>query len=763
MSKTIEDIGLIAGGIALMVATYGAGSAAISIFGLSIPETSLFAVGMAAGLSGTFGLLQSILNPNDTSVPGSQQNDQDSAAYRRVIYGYMEVSGVKTFDEAPAGNQPFQNEGPRYNCRHQVYTVSGTPIISFQRNGVYHVVIDGITTALKADPGGSAYWIPADELNPWSGNSSNSGAHIGFEFSLGDEPAGTQPFPELASACADWGPTCTQTGRAKVHVVMIYDDYADGTQTAEGTPLTTFQPIYVYGAVPTFRFQVTGVPIIDTRNPGTPAPTTMDAQAASAVQGNEENGEFPCGATVTTTGGSMYMTGAGFFPDTPPSFEINDYAFPDWVDPSLVTAIYAVGSAEISQAGAPASATILANGNSDWGSPGEPGPVPGGTWFNTPDPGTYALNLLLSPTLEYPDPATFPLSSVELSCAMNESVSALATVTVSDFYLMFEYSGVIPTVPGTGVAANPSNPALIIYDYLTNTEYGMAADPTTIDIDSINAAANLCEETVVVAVASNNGTVSEYLYSCNGVFDQSSARGDVLKGLVASCAGTLLPPGDLWHLFGGAYNPPTANLTDADLRDVIKMDFRISRRDICNGVKGTFMPSFLPTDSTEQQPMGWRWTDFPPYQGNGLQGHPDYITEDGNQIIWKEVRFGFCTSIWQAQRLAKIVLMLLRFQVSAHLACKLTAFQVQAGDTITFTHARWAALAEPPPTVFFVTQATQVIENKNGAPSIGIDLVLRETDPSIYEFAAPTLYQAPGAAWVEGDGEYSTYGSLGVI
>jgi hypothetical protein len=252
-----------------------------------------------------------------------------------------------------------------------------------------------------------------------------------------------------------------------------------------------------------------------------------------------------------------------------------------------------------------------------------------------------------------------------------------------------------------------------------------------------------------------NIEVLENLYGCNGVFDHSAARGDVLKSLIGSCSGCLIPPGDEWHLFAGAYNPPTTVLTDADLRDTIKGDFRISRRDICNGVKGTFIPSYLPTNQTQAQPSAWRWTDFPPYQGNGLQGHPNYIAEDGGAIIWKEARFGFCTSIWMVQRLAKITLQLLRFQVTLHLACKLTAFAVQAGDTVTFIHARWAALANPPPTTFFVTQATLVVENTEGAPALAVDLVLREHDPSIYEFTAPS---SP-----TNQGEYSAYGSLGVI
>lgn len=249
--------------------------------------------------------------------------------------------------------------------------------------------------------------------------------------------------------------------------------------------------------------------------------------------------------------------------------------------------------------------------------------------------------------------------------------------------------------------------------------------------------------------------VTEDRYACDGVFDYSAPRGDVLKSLVGSMAGTVIPPGDLWHVFAGAYNAPTAALTDADLRDSIKGDFRISRRDICNGVKGTFIPSFLPTNQTQTQPNAWRWTDFPPYQGNGLKGHPDYITEDGGQIIWKNARFGFTTSIWMVQRLAKILLQILRFQVTLHLACKLTAFPVQAGDTISFTHARWAALSPAPPTIYFVTQATLIVVNESGVPALGVDLMLRQHDPAIYQFNPPV---SP-----TDQGEYSAYGTLGTM
>ena len=62
--------------------------------------------------------------------------------------------------------------------------------------------------------------------------------------------------------------------------------------------------------------------------------------------------------------------------------------------------------------------------------------------------------------------------------------------------------GKIPVIDTrTGlVAANPSNPALCIYDYLTNSDYGLGVNPATIDIPSVNAAANICEEQVIVFI-----------------------------------------------------------------------------------------------------------------------------------------------------------------------------------------------------------------------------------------------------------------------
>lgn len=950
MSKTALAIGEIAAGVALIVVTAGAAAPAVA-WGLSASMTAgLFAIGVSAGLSGVFGLLQPLLNPQDTSVPGSQTNAQESAAFRRVIYGVMEVGGVLTFDSAPAGNADFQNQGPTKNWRHMVFTVSATQITSFGRHGIPMVVIDGIPTQLFLDPD-SGYYIPKDSTNPYGGN---DGAHIGFEFDLGS-PASTSAFPLLSAACPDWKfGKCVQRGRAKVHVAMKYDCTADGSQVGnEGatyTPnLQTSVPIYVSGRIPSLRFPLVGKPLVDTRapsgggggitnpawQPSSPfgyAQYVIDASNNVQVQMNGPGGIFVSAATIPAwapvggvirDGSCLWLNAgqihAGAWPG-PGSLISCPYVFRD---PNgnlqLNNTATGVGSVVITNPGDCAEKVTASDGGGGFGV-GAKFHVVMDTHGLPPEQIFTLHSISVSPRgLGYPGNVNLvfsddgegsefahgvPLSRVITTGSAEPTWSIIPGASSPDNTGSWLCLG---TPSGYAFATNPSNPALIIFDYLTNTEFGEGADPATIDIDSINAAANICEEVLTVQVASSgslnltvvvpgttqpwkfggglnsghtfgpfgnpqgtdpisipavpgtplnlswvsglasvfasgslfdangnpgipnpggnspigsffsgalcggwaDGTgqlignpfgigdtwsgiapagatqlligmndggtmtdnagawtilatggagshiITENRYSCDGVFDYGAARGDVLKSLLSSMAGTIVPPGDQWHVFAGAYAPPTAALTDADLRDSIKGDFRISRRDICNGVKGTFIPSFLPTNTTEAQPLAWRWTDFPPYQGNGLNGSPNYIAEDGGQIIWKEARFGFTTSIWMVQRLAKIVLQLLRFQVTLHLSCKLSAFPIQAGDTITFTHARWAALDNPPPTTFFVTQATLIIDNRDGVPALGVDLILRQTDPSVYDFGVPV---SP-----TDQGEYSQYGTLGVL
>ena len=67
---------------------------------------------------------------------------------------------------------------------------------------------------------------------------------------------------------------------------------------------------------------------------------------------------------------------------------------------------------------------------------------------------------------------------------------------------------------------------------------------------------------------------------------------------------------------------------------------RISRRDLYNAVRGTFV----------SPDAYWQPTDFP------TVSNATYATNDGGQVIWRDMALPFTTSRATAQRIAKLVL-----------------------------------------------------------------------------------------------------------
>jgi hypothetical protein len=280
--------------------------------------------------------------------------------------------------------------------------------------------------------------------------------------------------------------------------------------------------------------------------------------------------------------------------------------------------------------------------------------------------------------------------------------------------IAFDVDGKEVYDPRTSTTGFSHNPALCLRDWLTDEMYGMGADAATIDDDYVEAAANICDENVALKAG---GTQKRY--TCDGMFESSSFRGDVIKGILTSMAGICIPPGNAWRMYAGAWRSSVMTLTDSDLRGPIKMDTKMSRRDLANGIKGTYVSSA----------NNWQPSDFPPYLSS------TYVTEDGGEKIWKDIQLGFTTDGIRAQRLAKIHLMKIRRQISLILPCKITALKAQPGDTVAVTHANFGFSAK----TFEVLQTSLVQDTstKDGI-GLGVDLVLKETDADVYAWDETT-------------------------
>lgn len=257
--------------------------------------------------------------------------------------------------------------------------------------------------------------------------------------------------------------------------------------------------------------------------------------------------------------------------------------------------------------------------------------------------------------------------------------------------------------PRTATTAYSANAALCIADYL-NTALG-AAYGTEIDNTQLAAAANICDESVLLADAT-----SEARYECHGTVDLSQRPREIVSKMLTSCGGRATFVGGKWRIIPAAYSVPAVTITESDLRGPLRVQSVLSRRDLCNAVKGVFI--------SEQN--AWQPADFPPVV-NAL-----YLSEDGERI-WRDVELGFTTSAACAQRLAKIELERTRQQITVTTTVSLIGLQLTPGDTVAITNARmgWTAKA-------FEVTAWRFVSQSDGG--LNIELSLRETASEVFDW-----------------------------
>ena len=267
--------------------------------------------------------------------------------------------------------------------------------------------------------------------------------------------------------------------------------------------------------------------------------------------------------------------------------------------------------------------------------------------------------------------------------------------------------------PRTETTAYSNNAALIIRDYLADSEYGLGATSSELNETAFEDAANLCDESVSLAAG---GTESRY--TANGVIDSGASPRANIQQMLTSCLGTLYYSGGQWALKAAGYTAPVASFTNDDLRGVIDLQTRQSRRDNFNGVKGVF----ISPDSN------WQPTDYPPITSATFEA------VDGGQQTLLDLELPFTTSVATAQRLAKIMLGKQRQQLTMNLKMNLKPMDITVGDTIQFTNSRFGWTNK----IFEVIGWTF---NPN-PQSMGVDLQVQETSSTVYDWTPGTDEQA---------------------
>jgi hypothetical protein len=251
-----------------------------------------------------------------------------------------------------------------------------------------------------------------------------------------------------------------------------------------------------------------------------------------------------------------------------------------------------------------------------------------------------------------------------------------------------------------------SNPALVIYDYLSDSRFGLGVSTDDIDTTSFTTLANICDEDITL---SGGGT--ENRYECHGVVYNDIAPMEVLDDLLSSCVGVLSYSNGKFKLAGGKYVAPSISLSEDDFRSGINITTKQSRRDTFNTVKGLFT-----SETANFQP-----TDYP------MVSSSTFTDEDG-ETIFADVDLPFTKSSSMAQRIAKITLFKNRQQMVLRAGLKLTAFKLEVGDTVNISLDKFGFTNK-----IFEVADWSFVANEN---DIGIDVVLKETSSNVYDWDA---------------------------
>lgn len=278
--------------------------------------------------------------------------------------------------------------------------------------------------------------------------------------------------------------------------------------------------------------------------------------------------------------------------------------------------------------------------------------------------------------------------------------------------------------PRTATTVWTQNAAIILRDYLTDTRLGLGATSGEIDDAAVTTAANICDESVNL-----NPAGTEARYTINGVVDTATQPGSVIQDMVGAMAGMCPYISGQFKMKAGAHTSSVHSLTLDDSRGPLRFTTGDSMRDSFNGVKGVYISS----------KNAWQPADFPPVVNS------TYTTEDGGVRVWRDISLPFTSSSATAQRLAKIELERSRRDNVVQFQAKLTALNVQVGDVIDLTIARYGWTNKLFEVVDFVFV---VVDGGSEAPSLGIDLTLRATDSSVWSWSSSEeviVYDTPGS------------------
>ena len=252
----------------------------------------------------------------------------------------------------------------------------------------------------------------------------------------------------------------------------------------------------------------------------------------------------------------------------------------------------------------------------------------------------------------------------------------------------------------TSNTAYSTNPALVVFDYLTSSD-GMGASASEIDTTSFTSSANDCEDSITLKDSSTQNR-----YECHGVVSLDKKPIEIIEDILSSCVGTLTYEQGKFVLKVGKARSSVKAITEDDLAGEISVRAKPKRQDIYNQVKGVFA----------DEDNNYVATDFP------VQENTTFQTNDG-ETISREIQLNYTTNIAMAERIALILLNQSRQMISVNMICKPTLINLSVGDVVTLTISKLGFSSKE----FLITSYTL---NEN----LTVSLTLQEYSSTVYDY-----------------------------
>lgn len=274
--------------------------------------------------------------------------------------------------------------------------------------------------------------------------------------------------------------------------------------------------------------------------------------------------------------------------------------------------------------------------------------------------------------------------------------------------------------PATDTTAWSDNPALILRDYLTDTDYGLGEDATNIDTAAVNTAKAVCNEDMATSE-----TETQTKYTCNGVLDSGSSIKANIENILTSMMGSLHWSNGKFYMLAHKYVDPVADQVTEDMIVApIQVSTKRSRSSLYNTVKGNFV----------SEEANYIVSDYP------AQSIASYVTNDGEDLAL-DLGLPMTTDNFRAQRIAYLTMKKSRLQMTVKLQLNLNGLKYKVGDNIEIVNSRfgWTSAS---PKVFEITNFQLVPDPERGI-IVNIDAVENEdvddwTGGIVSDFELPT-------------------------